>query len=118
VQEKVRFVWEQVSHCFPDEFANDQMIIVHNVSLRDMPGCVLAPNAGMFRTRGISEAAYAIQHTGNYLPSSLREEFKKRLQAIAIPVQAAPLQTLDLEMFRTRLPITEEGRPAMNQGTA
>lgn len=73
-------MWREIESCFPEKFAADQLVhIADDDTLSYMPGCVLAPHEGMYRSR---EAHVKEKHAqpGNYLPTRLHAEFRNNLK--------------------------------------
>jgi hypothetical protein len=112
---KADFMHEQLLHCFPTQYIETQFVlIVEDEALSYMPGCVLGPTEGIFRTRNVRGDFSLVGRAGNYLPTRVFSEFANKLQKLRPEKQAQQsLQTLNSGTFRAICDrITHETEPA------
>lgn len=94
----IAFMWAELKHCFRDEFSQKQSIrIVDDEELNYLPGCVLRPTQGIFRTRE-NPKKLSLGRAGNYLATRVRKEFLEKLQGI--PTTEESLQVGSFDSFK------------------
>ena len=104
---QTRFMWMQLKLAFPKRFEGEQKVhVVHDENLSYMPGCVISPIQGIFRTReNVPGRPHGMNsnpgRAGNYMASRITEEFRNKMEQVNTDNEPT-LQSLDYQAFHEK----------------